>query len=61
MAPGILALCLFAYLLTLVDTEHAGWTYAAYGWVYIASVVGWLWLVEARSRTDGTLSACRLF
>jgi small multidrug resistance family-3 protein len=46
IAPGIAALCLFAYLLTLVDTEHAGRTYAAYGGVYIASALLWLWLVE---------------
>lgn len=46
LLPGIAALCLFAYLLTLVDAEHAGRTFAAYGGVYIASAVLWLWLVE---------------
>jgi small multidrug resistance family-3 protein len=40
------ALALFAYLLTLVDAEHAGRTYAAYGGVYIVSAIGWLWAVE---------------
>jgi len=29
LAPGIASLCLFAYLLTLVDAEHAGRAYAA--------------------------------
>jgi small multidrug resistance family-3 protein len=49
IAPGIASLCLFAYLLTLVDTDHAGRAYAAYGGVYIASAVLWLWLVEGAS------------
>jgi small multidrug resistance family-3 protein len=46
LIPGIAALCLFAYLLTLVDAEHAGRTYAAYGEIYILSALGWLWLAE---------------
>ncbi|MES2157009.1 MAG: YnfA family protein [Pseudomonadota bacterium] len=46
LLPGVGALCLFAYLLTLVDAEHAGRTYAAYGGVYIVSAIAWLWLVE---------------
>ncbi|MBI09974.1 MAG: hypothetical protein CMM55_10630, partial [Rhodospirillaceae bacterium] len=44
--PGLLALVLFAYLLTLVDSAAAGRTYAAYGGVYIVSSICWLWLVE---------------
>ncbi|WP_380876592.1 UPF0060 membrane protein [Sphingomonas sp. DBB INV C78] len=47
IAPGIASLCLFAYLLTLVDAEHAGRAYAAYGAVYIAAAIGWLWVVES--------------
>jgi len=46
LVPGIASLCLFAYLLTLVDVEHAGRTYAAYGGVYIVSAMFWLWFVE---------------
>lgn len=46
LVPGVLALVLFAYLLTLVDVEHAGRTYAAYGGVYIASAMLWLWGAE---------------
>jgi drug/metabolite transporter superfamily protein YnfA len=34
LAPGMLSLALFGYLLTLVDSEAAGRTYAAYGSVY---------------------------
>jgi len=46
LAPGIASLCLFAYLLTLVDAEHAGRAYAAYGGVYIAASLAWLMIVE---------------
>jgi small multidrug resistance family-3 protein len=46
LVPGVLSLALFAYLLTLVDAEHAGRTYAAYGGVYIVAAVAWLWVVE---------------
>lgn len=44
--PGMASLALFAYLLTLADSEHAGRTYAAYGGVYIAAALLWLWLAE---------------
>jgi small multidrug resistance family-3 protein len=46
LIPGAASLCLFAYLLTLVEAEHAGRTYAAYGGVYILSALGWLWIAE---------------
>ncbi len=46
LVPGVVSLCLFAYLLTLVDGSAAGRTYAAYGAIYIASSLIWLWLVE---------------
>ena len=46
LVPGVASLCLFAYLLTLVDAEHAGRTYAAYGGVYIFSALLWLWIAE---------------
>lgn len=46
LAPGMLSLAIFAYALTRVDTDHAGRAYAAYGGVYIAASVLWLWTVE---------------
>lgn len=46
IAPGVASLCLFAWLLTLVPTDAAGRAYAAYGGVYIAASLAWLWLVE---------------
>lgn len=47
--PGMVSLAVFAWLLTLVDTEAAGRAYAAYGGVYIGASLIWLWLVEHRS------------
>jgi small multidrug resistance family-3 protein len=44
--PGTLALIAFAYLLTRIDTAFAGRAYAAYGGIYIAASLGWLWLIE---------------
>lgn len=44
--PGIVALVAFAYLLTRIDAAFAGRAYAAYGGVYIAASLGWLWAVE---------------
>lgn len=46
LVPGMLSLALFAYLLTLVEADHAGRTYAAYGGVYILSAIVWMWVVE---------------
>lgn len=44
--PGIASLWAFAYLLTLVDAASAGRAYAAYGGVYIAASLLWLWIIE---------------
>jgi small multidrug resistance family-3 protein len=46
LVPGMASLALFAWLLTLVDSEHAGRTYAAYGGIYITASILWLWLIE---------------
>ena len=46
LLPGLGSLALFAYLLTLVDSGAAGRSYAAYGGVYIATSLAWLWLIE---------------
>jgi len=40
------SLALFAYLLTLAEAEAAGRTYAAYGGIYVAAAVLWLWAVD---------------
>ena len=44
--PGMVSLALFAFLLTRVDGAFAGRAYAAYGGVYIATSLAWLWLAE---------------
>jgi small multidrug resistance family-3 protein len=44
--PGICALVAFAWLLTLIDTNAAGRAYAAYGGIYVAASLVWLWAVE---------------
>ncbi|MCW2387834.1 small multidrug resistance family-3 protein [Sphingobium sp. B11D3B] len=46
LLPGLASLAVFAWLLTLVEADYAGRTYAAYGGVYIASALLWLWLAE---------------
>ncbi len=46
LVPGMASLALFAYLLTLAEVSAAGRAYAAYGGVYIAASLAWLWLVE---------------
>jgi small multidrug resistance family-3 protein len=46
LLPGVAALLLFAWLLTLSPAEHAGRAYAIYGGVYIVATLGWLWAVE---------------
>ena len=46
LVPGVAALVLFAWLLTLADSPFAGRAYAAYGGVYVAASLLWLWAVE---------------
>jgi len=46
LIPGLGSLALFAWLLTLVDSPAAGRAYAAYGGVYIAASLVWLWAIE---------------
>jgi small multidrug resistance family-3 protein len=52
LVPGVASLILFAVLLTFIDSAAAGRTYAAYGGVYIAASLMWLWAVEG-VRPDG--------
>jgi small multidrug resistance family-3 protein len=50
---GILGLIGFAVALTRVDAAFAGRAYAAYGGIYIAASLVWLWLVEGQRPTGG--------
>ena len=47
LVPAAFSLAAFAWLLTLHPTA-AGRTYAAYGGVYVATAVLWLWVVDGR-------------
>jgi small multidrug resistance family-3 protein len=45
---GVVSLIAFALTLTRVDTVFAGRAYAAYGGIYIAASLVWLWLAEGQ-------------
>ena len=61
LVPAAAALALFVWLLTL-QPSAAGRVYAAYGGVYVAVALLWLWLVEGirPSMWDVTGSAIAL-
>ena len=44
--PALASLALFAWLLTRVEVAAAGRAYAAYGGIYVATSLMWLWVVE---------------
>lgn len=50
LVPAAASLALFAWLLTL-HPSAAGHTYAAYGGMYIAVALAWLWLVDGITPT----------
>ena len=49
LVPGMISLALSAFFLTRVESDLAGRAYAAYGGIYIAASIIWLWLVETRT------------
>jgi small multidrug resistance family-3 protein len=48
LLPGLVSLAVFAWLLTVTPSDFAGRAYAAYGGVYVAASLMWLWLAEGR-------------
>jgi len=48
---GVASLIGFATVLTRVDAPFAGRAYAAYGGIYIAASLVWLWVVERQRPT----------
>lgn len=46
IAPGVLSLIAFAWLLTLIPADAAGRAFAAYGGVYICASLVWMAVVE---------------
>jgi small multidrug resistance family-3 protein len=47
--PGAASLVVFALLLTRVESDLAGRAFAAYGGIYIAASLIWLWAVERQA------------
>jgi len=45
LIPAALSLALFVWLLSL-HPFASGRVYAAYGGVYVATAIGWLWLID---------------
>jgi small multidrug resistance family-3 protein len=52
---GVASLIAFAIALTRVDSIFAGRVYAAYGGIYIAASLVWLWLAEDQRPTTTDL------
>lgn len=48
LAPGLMSLILFAWLLAQSPADQAGRAYAIYGGIYIVASLVWLWLVEGQ-------------
>lgn len=48
LAVAAVALMAFAWLLTRAPVAHAGRAFAAYGGVYVAASLAWLWAVEGQ-------------
>lgn len=59
LAPAALSLALFAWLLTLHPTA-AGRTYAAYGGIYVAVALLWLWQVDGVRPSHWDVFGCAL-
>ena len=56
LLPGAASLALFAWTLTWVEADAAGRAFAAYGGVYIAASLGWLWLMEGQAPSGWDLA-----
>jgi len=59
LIPAAASLALFAWLLTL-HPSAAGRTYAAYGGMYIAVALVWLWLVDGVTLTRWDLAGASI-
>ncbi len=60
LLPGALLMALFAWALTWVEADAAGRAFAAYGGVYIAASLAWLWAVEGLAPTGRDLLGAAL-
>lgn len=59
LIPAALSLMIFVWLLTL-HPAASGRVYATYGAIYIATALGWLWLVDGVSPTWTDLAGVSL-
>ena len=59
-ALGVLSLIGFAVMLTKADSAFAGRAYAAYGGIYIAASLLWLWVVEGQTPRTSDLAGAAL-
>lgn len=57
---GVLSLIAFAVALARVDSVFSGRAYAAYGGIYIAASLVWLWVVEGQPPTRADLAGAAL-
>ena len=57
---GMGSLAGFAFALTRVDSAYAGRAYAAYGGIYIAASLVWLWIAEQQRPTVSDLIGAAL-
>ncbi|BBU53911.1 YnfA family protein [Mameliella alba] len=48
LLPGVASLAVFGWLLAQIDTGFAGRAFAAYGGVYIAASLLWMWGAEGQ-------------
>ena len=53
--PGLILLGLFKYILTFIESSFAGRTYAAYGGIYTAGSLIWVYFVEGVTPTSWDL------
>ena len=60
LIPGALALAGFALILAVTPTAAAGRTFAAYGGVYIAASLVWMWAIEGARPTGFDLTGAVL-
>lgn len=60
LAPGLVSLALFAFLLSLAESPAAGRAFAAYGGVYIVASLVWMALVEGVMPDRGDVGGAAL-
>lgn len=60
LLPGLASLALFAWALAQAGVDAAGRAYAAYGGIYVAASLLWLWVVEGQVPTGQDLAGAAI-